>query len=404
MHTLFYIGLMIAFGIGTAKVVSYIKLPDITGYLIAGLIIGPSILGLVPHEAVHNLTLISEAALGFIAYSIGSEFNLKSIKSVGKQVFVITIFQAVGAILLVDLAMIFIFKQEVYFSIVLGAIATATAPGPILMIIKQYKAKGPVVDTLLPLVALDDALGIMIFGICLTFATTLAKAGTQLSIINMLLQPIKEIGLSIIIGCALGFVLAHILNRIKDGFEMVNILVAIVLLGVGLSYKFHASPILLSMTIGATVSNLVSTTKGLKAIHSVEKFTPPLYVAFFTLAGVELNLSMLSGVGYIGLGYIIFRMIGKIYGSNLGAKVCKAPKTVQRYLGVTLVPQAGVAIGLALVAQSVLPHPYGTRVKTIVLAATVVYELIGPLMAKIALTKAGEIDTNNDSNITTMSM
>ncbi|MCG8483010.1 MAG: cation:proton antiporter [Clostridia bacterium] len=390
MHVLFTIGIIILVGLIMGKLVSFIKLPHITGYLIGGLIIGPSFLGIIPHEDILELRIIAEIALGFIAYTIGCEFNFSSLKETGKSVIIITIFQALGAVVLVDLVMIFVFDLPVGFALILGAIATATAPGPILMIVKQYKAKGPVVDTLLPLVALDDALGIVIFGICTAIAQTLFAANVQLSISNMILLPAKEIGASVIIGVALGLILGYVISKVKEEDLIMPIIVSIIFIGVGLSHEFHASPILLCMILGGTVSNMVPHAKYLKVIYRIESFTPPIYIAFFTTAGVELDLEMVKTVGLIGSGYIVVRMIGKILGAYVGGVIAKSPDTVKKYLGLTLIPQAGVAIGLAMVAESVLGEPYGSEIRTIILAATVVYELIGPLMAKIAIFKAGE--------------
>lgn len=372
------------------KLVTYIKLPHITGYLLGGLLIGPSFLGIIPHEDVVELRIIAEIALGFIAYTIGCEFNLSNLKKTGGGIITITIFQALGAVILVDFVMIVVFDLPIGFALLLGAIATATAPGPILMIVKQYRAKGPVVDTLLPLVALDDALGIVIFGVCSAITQTLAASNVQLSISKMILLPIKEIAASILIGVSLGFILGYVISRIKEDEFIIAIIASIIFIGVGLAHRFHASPILLCMILGGTVSNMVPHVKYLKVIHKIEAFTPPIYIAFFTTAGVELNLTMVQTVGLIGLGYIVFRMIGKILGAYLGGVIAKSPDTVKKYLGLTLIPQAGVAIGLAMVAETILPEPYGSEIRTIILAATVVYELIGPLMAKIAIFKAGE--------------
>lgn len=390
MHILYYIGIIIIAGLIMGKIASHFKLPHITGYLLAGIIIGPNILRLVPHVETAKMTIVSEIALGFIAYSIGCEFNFSSLKKTGKNVIIITIFQAIGAVVLVDLAMIYIFKQPVPISIILGAIATATAPGPILMIVKQYRAKGPVVDTLLPLVALDDALGIVIFGICGAIATALSTPGVNISVSHMVMAPLQEIFTSIVIGIALGVILGTIIKKNKEGEYLIAVIVAILFLAVGISHSFHASPILLCMVLGGTVSNIIPNIINIRVLHRVENFTHPIYIAFFTLAGVELDMALVKEVGLVGAGYIVVRMIGKILGSYVGGKIAGAPKTVQKYLGFTLIPQAGVAIGLAMVAEGILPEPYGSNVMTIILAATVVYELIGPLMAKIAIFKAGE--------------
>lgn len=393
MHILFYIGIIIISGLILGKIASYFSLPHITGYLFAGVIIGPSILGLVPHIEASKLTIISEIALGFIAYSIGCEFKFSNLKRTGKSVIIITIFQALVAVVLVDLAMIYIFKQPVHFSIILGAIATATAPGPILLIVKQYRARGPVVDTLLPLVALDDALGIIIFGICATIAGALSNAGAHMSLTHMILMPLKEVGVSILIGVGLGVIFTKVLNKVKGEESLLPITIGLIFVAVGLSHQFHASPILLCMILGATGCNMLPNIMNIRILHLIENFTQPIYIAFFTLAGVELNIALVKEVGLVGAGYILIRMVGKILGSYIGGRIANSPKTVQKYLGLTLIPQAGVAIGLALIGETVLPHPYGQNVRTIILAATVVYELIGPVMAKIAIFKAGEANT-----------
>lgn len=389
MHDLLYVGIIILTGVVAGKLISYIKLPHITGYLIGGIIIGPSILNLVPHEGFVDLRIISEIALGFIAYTIGCEFNISNLKRTGRGVIIITIFQALVAVVLVDIALIFVLKENVGFSLVLGAIATATAPGPILMVVKQYRARGPLVNTLLPLVALDDALGIVIFGVCAAIAQALMSASV-LSVHSMIVIPLIEIGISLFLGVGLGLLLGLIIKNVNRHDVLISCIAAILFLGIGLSDKFHASPILLCMIMGGTVSNVVPNIKNLKVLHKVENFTPPIYVAFFTLAGIELNIASVMLVGKIGAVYIVVRMIGKILGAYMGGVVAKSPSTVKKYLGYTLIPQAGVAIGLAMVAETILPEPYGSNIRTVVLAATVVYELIGPLMAKIAICKAGE--------------
>lgn len=389
MHDLLYVGIIILTGIVAGKLISYIKLPHITGYLLGGILIGPSVLNLVPHEGFADLRIISEIALGFIAYTIGCEFNISNLKKTGKGVIIITIFQALVAVVLVDIALIYILGENVGFSLVLGAIATATAPGPILMIVKQYRARGPLVNTLLPLVALDDALGIVIFGVCAAIAQSLMSSA-ELSMHTMIVVPFTEIGVSVLIGVALGGVLGIIIKNVTRHDILISCIAGVLFLGIGISNSVHASPILLCMIMGGTVSNLVPNIKNLKVLHKVENFTPPIYVAFFTLAGIELDVVSVMLVGKIGIVYIVVRMIGKIVGSYMGGVVAKSPTTVKRYLGYTLIPQAGVAIGLAMVAETILPAPYGSNVRTVVLAATVVYELIGPLMAKIAICKAGE--------------
>jgi Kef-type K+ transport system membrane component KefB len=394
MHTLFYIGLILIAGLLMGKIITYIKLPEVTGYLLAGVIIGPSIFGLIPAEAAHEFGIISEVALGFIAYSIGSEFNFHHMKQLGGGIILITIFEALGAVILVDLSMIFIFNQPLSFSIVLGAIAAATAPAATLMVIRQYKAKGPLVDTLLPIVAMDDAVCIIIFGISITIAKSLTTIGVQISLGKMIITPFLEIILALILGIGFGIILSIIANKANGPDQLLCITIAVLFLAVGLSVELDVSPLLVCMSIGAAVTNTVPNNK--RVLSIIDRFTPPVFIAFFTIAGVELNIAVLKEVGLIGAAYILIRMIGKIFGAGLGARLANMPAVVQKYLGFTLVPQAGVAIGLAMVAETTLPAPHGSKIRTIILAATVVYELIGPLMTKIAIFKAGEVNNYKD--------
>lgn len=390
MHTLFNIAIILFTGMFLAKLLSKIKLPNVTGYLIAGLIIGPSVLGIIPKEGAEELSIISEIALAFIAYSIGSEFNIKNLKKLGTGVLIITMCEALMATLLVILSMIFIFKQPVPFSLVLGAIAAATAPAATLMVIRQYRAKGPIVDTLLPVVAMDDAVGIIAFGILTAIAKALIDDSQKLSILEIIFGPIFEIVLALFIGLIMGILLAFISKKARGEDQLLSMIIATLFATAGIAISFDLSSLLACMMVGATLTNLIPNNKRIFTV--AERFNPPILLAFFTLAGVQLELSVLKEVGFLGIAYVVFRVIGKILGANIGAKIAEFPKVVQKYLGYTLIPQAGVAIGLSMVAQRILPSPYGVAVRTIVLAATVIYELVGPLITKETLIKAGEIE------------
>lgn len=387
---LYYLGIILFASLLAGKLVSYLKLPSVTGYLLAGVIIGPSVLNIIPTSIAGNFNIIADAALGFIAYSIGSEFELKAIKKVGMKIIVITLFEALGSVILVFITMFFIFKAPLEFSIVISSIAAATAPAATLMVIKQYKAKGPLVDTLLPIVALDDAVGIIIFGVSLTIAKTLSIPSNEISIFKSILTPILEIVFSIIIGFGMGLALIIISKYASGKDKLLSLTLASLFLSIGLVTTLNLSPLLTCMMIGATTTNLAHNSHNLFSV--IDRFTPPIFMAFFTVAGIELNLGMLKHVGLWGLAYIIARVIGKSFGAALGSRITNCPQCVQKYLGFTLVPQAGVAIGLALVAEAELPS-YGASIRTIILSATVVYELIGPLLTKTALKRAGEIKT-----------
>lgn len=389
MNILFYLAIIILSGIIMARILDKVKLPNVTGYLVAGLIIGPSILGIIPKETVSEFSIISEVALAFIAYSIGSELNLAHLKRMSKGIILITFLQALMAMLFIALTMIFVFKQSLSFSLILGAIGAATAPAATLMVVRQYNAKGPLVDTLIPVVAMDDAVCIMAFGISTSVAATLTNSAGSVSIAHLVMLPIIEILGALALGLVMGVLIILYSKRVKGEGELLSVIIAIIFATAAISIKFNLSSLLSCMMVGAMLTNIIPNNK--KVFTTVDKFTPTIYVAFFTIAGVELDLSILKSVGIIGIAYIIARVIGKVYGTYLGAKISHAPETIRKYLGFTLIPQAGVAIGLSIVAQNVLPASYGAQVRAIVLAATFIFELFGPLITKKALTTAGEI-------------
>lgn len=394
-NLLYYIAVILFAGLVFGKIVSYFKLPYVTGYLIGGIIIGPSVLNLIPNEATSNFGIITEAALGFIAFGIGSEFKLTQIKKNGTGVVIITVLEALVAIACVDLVMIFIFKKPVQFSIMLGAIAAATAPAATVMVIRQYKAKGPLVDTLLQVVAMDDAVGIVAFSISLAIAQVLSGGGKGTLLINAIISPSKEILGAVILGIICGTVFSYFSKKASGEEQLLSMTLGTILITIGISIHFGFSSLISCMIVGATVVNLLNNKR---TFNLLDKFTPPIFVAFFTIAGVDLNFGVIKSVGLIGIGYIIFRVVGKFIGAYLGAKLTHAPQTVQKYLGFALVPQAGVAIGLSMIAERVLPGETGLAIKTIILGATVIYELVGPVIAKMAITRAGEIATIEEVN------
>ena len=389
MNQLYYVAIIILSGMIMARLVSKFKLPHVTGYLLAGVLIGPSILNLVPKEAGESLTVISEAALGFIAYSIGSEMNFKNLKRVGKSLITITIFEALMPAILVTLTMIYVFKQPLPFAIVIGAIASATAPAATIMVIKQYKAKGKIVDTLLPVVAMDDGVAIISFGIAFSIAKSLMKSGGSFSMVQAILVPLLEIFLALGVGFAVGIILCYLIPKIKGEDELLSSVIVSIFIAIGFAEFLNVSTLLVCMMIGITVSNFAHNSN--RALNVINKITPPIFIAFFTLSGVDLNLGALKYAGLMGIGYVVVRSIGKILGAYIGARITHSNKTVQKYLGLTLLPQAGVAIGLSMIAQTVMPT-MGSTIRTIILASTVIYELFGPFIAKTALIKAGEID------------
>lgn len=366
-----------------------IKFPNVTGYIIIGLIAGPYCLNVLTLEAVEKFSIIPDIALGFIAFSIGAEFKLSYLKKVGKSPIIIAFAEAVGAVLVVDLVLI-LTGNDTAFSLVLGAIAAATAPAATLMVVRQYDAKGPVTNTLLPVVAIDDAVALMCFGLSVAIAKSLNSSETG-SMLATLADPVIEIVGALVFGAFLGFILKLLTAWYTGKGNRLSVAIAMVFLCIGISNMLGFSALLACMALGAVFTNISELSE--EVFKQVDRITPPIYLLFFLISGAELDITILPTVGVIGVMYVIFRVVGKVMGAAFGAQVSKAEPVVKKYLGFTLIPQAGVAIGLAGMAVSIVPD-YGYKIQTIILCGTVIYELIGPLVTKMALMKAGEIETN----------
>lgn len=390
MDTLLVLAIAMACGLLFTRIMKLVGLPNVTGYLIAGLLIGPHVLNLVTTESLDVIEIITTVALGFIAFSIGSSFKLEHLKELGKSIVSITFIQALGAVVLVDIALIAI-GTDLPIALTLGAIATATAPAATLMVVRQYQARGVVTNTLLPVVAFDDAIGLMVFSISFSVAKVLAN-GTELTVNAILIEPLIEIVLSLVIGGALGALAALVSRFFKSRSNRLTVILVAVFAGLSVSKLLGLSDLLVCMMIGALYANLFPSS--MPTLDVLDRWTYPLYMLFFVISGAELDITVIPTVGVIGIVYLIARSLGKYLGAMLGAKVVKADKNVQKYLGLTLLPQAGVAIGMAQMVLAEMPS-LGTQISTVVLCATLIYELVGPVATKIALTKAGEIDPAN---------
>ncbi len=403
-NLIFGIGILIIFALIGGKLISLIKFPKVTGYIIVGILIGPYVLGILTVETVEGFVIIRQVAIGLIGYAIGLELKFSKLKKTGKQVAVITVAQALFTALIV-FASVYLYmtitkgNYILTTALILGAIATATAPGPIIAVVKSYRTKGPVTDVLLPLVALDDAIGIVLFAIALSLGTALITGPVSTS--QMILAPLMEIGLSLLFGFLIGLLLQYVVKRFNRESDalLLMIILGLVFLGIGLGIVVHASAILLPMTIGVVLTNSVSDKYMHRLSKVTELFSAPVLVAFFTIAGAELKLFLLKDVGVLGVVYLVSRVIGKVNGANFSARIMKAPKTVTKYLGLTLIPQAGVALDMALTTQArfmeddLIDFSYvGDSIMAIVLGATVIYEVFGLIVVKHALNKAGEID------------
>lgn len=371
------------------KIVKQIKMPNVTGYLIMGLLAGPYCLNLIPIDIVESFAIIPKTALGFIAFSIGAEFKISYLKKVGKTPIVIAVFEALFAVIFVD-AILIITGNNIPFSLVLGAIAAATAPAATLMVVKQYKAKGPVTETLLPVVAIDDAAALMCYGLSVAVAKAIQSNG-QNSLVATIVKPIIEIIGALGIGAVLGIIFAVFIKFYTGRGNRLAITYAMVFACIGVSDLLGWSPLLACMAMSAVLVNVSSAADDI--FSQTDRITPPIFMLFFFLSGAELDIRVIPTVGILGILYIIFRVLGKYTGALLGAKVCHAAPTVQKYLGFTLIPQAGVAIGLATTSMSIVPE-FGPLIRTVILCGTVIYELTGPIITKIALKKAGEIQVS----------
>ncbi len=391
LNLLFKLSIIVFIGLAGGHLAGYLKLPNISGYVVGGLIIGPSLLNLVNVSDINNLSILNEIALAAIAFSIGSEFIVKDMKKIGKKILTITLFQFLTTMVVVFLCIFLIFRQDLGFSLVVASIATATAPAGILLVVRELKAKGPLVNTILPVVAIDDAFGIMLFGICLSVAKLLAGVG-EISIVKLIAAPLFEIAGSLVLGLILGIILSYLSKNSKTEDILISVVVGFIFAATGLATIFNLSPLLTCMMMSATLVNIFP--KSQRIFTLLTYMTPAIYLMFFTLAGASLDLSVLTSVGIIGVGYILSRVLGKVLGGYLGARVTRSDKNIRKYLGMSLLPIGGVSIGLAAIVKTELVN-IGDQVSTIVLFSVLVFEIVGPIFTKIAIVKSGEADATS---------
>lgn len=410
METLLSISIALCAGLLISRFVKPLKMPAVTGYLIAGILIGPYCLGrlgvtglgFTSMSEVKALSLFNDVALGFIAFAIGNEFRLSQLKKTGRQATVIGIFQALVAALLVDVVLIALHefvlgdKLPLADAITLGAIATATAPAATLMVVRQYKAKGKLTDLLLPIVALDDAVGLIVFSVSFGIAKALNLGMFDLT--SILLEPILEIIASLLLGMIMGIIFSAVEKYFKSNSKRLSLSITFVILTVALSMmEFHIgtvkvgfSSLLVCMMLGTVFCNVCDFSE--EIMGKTDRWTAPLFILFFVLSGAELELSVLGDAAIVGIGlaYIITRSLGKYLGAFISAKAVHCEPLIQHYLGITLLPQAGVALGMSVTVAQTLGAG-GQMVRNIVLFGVLIYELVGPTLTRIALTKSGDI-------------
>ena len=410
METLLSISIALCAGLLISRFVKPLKMPAVTGYLIAGILIGPYCLGrlgvtglgFTSMSEVKALSLFNDVALGFIAFAIGNEFRLSQLKKTGRQATVIGIFQALVAALLVDVVLIALHefvlgdKLPLADAITLGAIATATAPAATLMVVRQYKAKGKLTDLLLPIVALDDAVGLIVFSVSFGIAKALNLGMFDLT--SILLEPILEIIASLLLGMIMGIIFSAVEKYFKSNSKRLSLSITFVILTVALSMteftigtvKVGFSSLLVCMMLGTVFCNVCDFSE--EIMGKTDRWTAPLFILFFVLSGAELELNVLGDAAIVGIGlaYIITRSLGKYLGAFISAKAVHCEPLIQHYLGITLLPQAGVALGMSVTVAQTLGAG-GQMVRNIVLFGVLIYELVGPTLTRIALTKSGDI-------------
>lgn len=394
-------------GLLLSRPAKLVQLPAVTAYLLSGIFVGPFVLGAlgipgvgINAEQVESFGIISELALGFIAFAMGNEFRLAQLKEIGKQATVIGIFQAIITTIVVDIILIglhFLMPDKLSLSaaIVLGSVATATAPAATLMVVKQYKAKGPLTDILLPVVALDDAVGLVVFAI--SFGVAKALSTGTVDVLSVVLEPLLEVALSLALGFVMGLLFTLCEKYFHSRSKRMAVTVTFVMMAVALSSTkiqigaIHVgfSSLLTCMMLGSVFCNICEVSEEL--MDRADRWTAPVLILFFVISGAEFELSVFTDVAVviIGIVYIIARSIGKYYGAGISAKATKCDPNIVKYLGITLLPQAGVALGMA--SKAIELGPDGAIVRNITLFAVLIYEIIGPFLTKMALTKAGDI-------------
>jgi Kef-type K+ transport system membrane component KefB len=419
---IFKISIVLLVGFIGALLARTFKLPNVSGYLVLGLLLGPSMglifkgyPGFLTIEENNSLEFIGEIALAFIAFSIGSEFAIKAIKKMGRSVIILTTTEVIGAVVVVFLAMLFLPKpvdivssylpfanRNIAFGLILASMSAATAPAATLMVIRQYRAYGPVTKAILPITALDDIYGIITFGFFISIAQILVPQGANQPAWLMFSKPFIEVFGSVFYGLLIGTIISKAANKFdknRDDMQVIALMAVLFIIGsvTMLNHYLHPygigfSQLLANIMVGSTIANLAKQPQ--RSFTAINDFATPFYVMFFTLAGASLDLAVLKQdtlIIWISLVYILARGSGKILGIMVGAYIVDSPKTVKKYLGIALLPQGGVSLGLLVIVQAQM-RPYYPTISTIIMLSILVYETFGPVFAKFSISKAGEVN------------
>jgi len=399
------LGIIILAGLLMGRIFEYFRIPAITGYLVAGLFLGP-ITGIISLEDVGQLAVLSDVALGFIAFQVGNELWFGKLKKSGSKIAVITIVQAVITTGLVIFVTQFFVSLPI--ALILGAIAAATSPAEIMMLNKKYRTKGELTDTILPVVGLDDAVGVILFGVLLSISMSLLGTSTEgISFFHLLKEPLIEIAISIGLGLGIGAFSGIAVRNISGGDrkeKSLNVVVITVFLTTGAALLLGASPILTPMVAGTVVTNLINKECYVLEEETIRFFVPPIMITFFTLAGAQLQFDVVIAAGAVGIVYILGRIVGKMVGAYIGATMVKSGAVVKKYLGIGLLPQSGVAIGLSIATfneVSTVNYEAAAIIQNVILAAVLAFALAGPVLVKIAYFRAGENTVSDEKKVKT---
>ncbi len=381
---------MLMFAFCFSRVTKMMKLPNVTGYILSGIVIGPYVTGIIPAQMADSMSFLTDIALAFIAFGTGKYFKLSLLKQNGKSMVIITLFESLMTAFLITLTMSVVFHLSMPFSLLLGAIASATAPASTLMTIRQYKAKGSFVNTILQVVVLDDAVALIAFSVCAAVAQIM---GSNASVdMQSIMLPILYNLIAIGLGAAAAYLLRQMMRHVLSPYN--HLLITIILL-IGLSgicASVNVSPLLSCMVFGTVHANI--SPKGHTVFKRINRFSPPVLTLFFVVSGMRLNIHALQTAGIAGVAYFAVRILGKYLGATMGGALAGSTPEVKKYLGLALIPQAGVSIGLAVLGERILPPEMGALLSTIILSSSVLYEMFGPAAAKLSLRLAGAIPSD----------
>lgn len=383
------LGIILLAGFLLTRITKRLKLPNVTGYILAGILIGPYALDLVPAGTIAGMDFVTDLALAMIAFGVGRYLKFSCMRESGMGVIVLTLFEALVAAAVVTLTMLFVFKLPLSICLLLGAIASATAPASTIMTIRQYNAKGPFVNKLLQVVALDDAVSIIAFSVCAAVATALSGSDAGMTA-SVVIKPVIYNLIGIAMGLLFGIALHKLLSERRTRDNRLILTIASIFFMAGVCSALDISPLLSCMALGATFANMRGEDENV--FVQLDRFTPPILLLFFVRSGMQLNLPSLKTAGIIGVTYFFVRIAGKYLGAYLGALASKQEREVRDFFGLGLIPQAGVSIGLALLSQRILPPDMGTLLSTVILSSSVLYEMVGPACAKASLILSKSID------------